>query len=465
MNFIKEFVDSVLIIDDEKKDILKLKESLETQDVWVTHCFPEELINESPIRHRTLLFMDLYLEDTADIKSVLSKYTRPILQKHFSNSRAYGIVIWSLHDDEISTFCEKIAEDTIHQKIYAPPIFIISLDKSRYLRTNDFSHIIDDLNEKLLESPAASFFMSWSISVTRALTNVVSDFFSLSPDFEDKEKKILRNLYLLAKNYTGLPDDQIADYPLYQDVYKAFNELIYSSLIYQQKNNFIDIFKNYEHSEEVDFSEEIMNFAKINEKYFIESILINNQNYIIPGSIFEIAGKNRIIRKLQFLNNFSRKSHFCRASAQKNARPVRKSTGFPNRSNNFLLVPDRPPAAKSIAIELTPPCDFSHKKLNSKLVGGFIIELPSEEKKVRELTEKFKKASFYPIWPVLAGTNRPQLMCFDFRCLLTVHDTDLKKSRKYKIILKAKYPLFSDILQKFSSYSARLGIASLMPKI
>ena len=51
----------------------------------------------------------------------------------------------------------------------------------------------------------------------------------------------------------------------------------------------------------------------------------------ITKKIFSLS--NRVVRKLQFLNNFLRKSHFCRALARKNARLVREPTGFPNKSN------------------------------------------------------------------------------------------------------------------------------------
>jgi hypothetical protein len=51
---------------------------------------------------------------------------------------------------------------------------------------------------------------------------------------------------------------------------------------------------------------------------------------------------NRVVRKLQFLNNFHIKKHFCRAevavgnlSARKNAGLVRELTEFPNKSNIY----------------------------------------------------------------------------------------------------------------------------------
>ena len=44
---------------------------------------------------------------------------------------------------------------------------------------------------------------------------------------------------------------------------------------------------------------------------------------------------NRVVRKLQFPNNFLLKTHFCRALARKNARLVREPMGFPHKSIYF----------------------------------------------------------------------------------------------------------------------------------
>jgi hypothetical protein len=265
--------------------------------------------------------------------------------------------------------------------------------------------------------------MSWSISIENALSRVVSDFFSLSPDFLDKDKKLLKNLYLLAKNHTGIPEDQLSNYPLYIDAYKSFDTLIHSSLMLQRKDILLDIFENYQHKDD-DFNKMLVNFSNINKKIFIETISPDDQKYILPGSVYEIVTDNKL-----------------------------------------LVIHEKPKKAKHIAIELTPPCDFSHKKVNSKLIGGFIIDLPIEEEKIYDYVNKtFKSDAKYLIWPISID-DRPQLICFDFRCLSTALDNDVKDPKNYKLLFRARNSLFSDILQKFSSHNARLGVANLQPKI
>ena len=44
-------------------------------------------------------------------------------------------------------------------------------------------------------------------------------------------------------------------------------------------------------------------------------------------------------------------------------------------------------------------------------------------------------------------------------------DENLKDDSKYRIIFRAKSKLFADILQKYSSYSARLGISNIIPEL
>jgi hypothetical protein len=425
MNLVEEFVESALIIDDKSDEIEGLKKSLEKQGIWVTHYLPDEILNADSIKHHSLIFLDLHLSNTKDITSILSIYTRPILKKHFSNNRAYGIVIWSLHDEEISVFHEKIIEDTAKNKIYTQPTFIVALDKTKYIKTQDYSKVADDLNTVLLESPAASFFMSWSVSVVKGISHAITDFFSLAPDFSDKENKIIGNLYLLAKNHAGLPEDQLIGYFLYRDAYKAFDELLYSSLYFQQKEILVDIFENYEHSKKSNFKEELLNFANFNERIFIEHIADVDQNYILPGSVYEVINPDEC-----------------------------------------LNIQGKPEISKSIAVELTPPCDFSHKKINSKLIGGFILDLPDDKEKIEKYVNKvFRADSKYLVWPLLIGGDKPKMICFDFRYISAVHDSDLKNKEKYKLIFRTKHSLFADILQKYSSHSARIGVASMKPEI
>jgi hypothetical protein len=71
----------------------------------------------------------------------------------------------------------------------------------------------------------------------------------------------------------------------------------------------------------------------------------------------------------------------------------------------------------------------------------------------------------YTIRPIMIeDATDVQFLCFDFRCLTAVSEAELKDKAKYKLIARARNTLFADILQKFSSHSARLGLASMLPE-
>lgn len=53
---------------------------------------------------------------------------------------------------------------------------------------------------------------------------------------------------------------------------------------------------------------------------------------------------------------------------------------------------------------------------------------------------------------------------FDFRYLYTPKTEDLRDKTKYKVLFRAKPKLFADILQKFSSHAARLGLSDITLK-
>ena len=56
-------------------------------------------------------------------------------------------------------------------------------------------------------------------------------------------------------------------------------------------------------------------------------------------------------------------------------------------------------------------------------------------------------------------------MCFDFRNIYAENDENLNDTSLYKLLFTVKHRLFADILQKFSSHAARLGLSIVQPDI
>jgi hypothetical protein len=83
----------------------------------------------------------------------------------------------------------------------------------------------------------------------------------------------------------------------------------------------------------------------------------------------------RVVRKLQFLNNFLRKLHFCRALARRNARLVREPTGFPNKS--IILKDDTVARATVLLLLYWQHCLKLHWGVKANLLSS---RLPSNRR-------------------------------------------------------------------------------------
>jgi len=425
---IEEFIDSVLIIDDKEEEINNLRNLLEEKDIWVTYFNPpkeKQEINSIPVvfRNRKLLFLDLRIDETKQTIDNISVIIRPLLQKIISKDfGSYGIVMWTKHDNHIMEFKSKIQND-INE--YQLPLFVIQMDKSKYLKEG-FDNILNDLEEKLQNSTAANFFINWSNLIQKGKDKAISSIFELVPDYQKQDKNLEFLLFKMAQNYTGIPFDKIdKNYPLSVDAIKAFNDLLIYEInalskpldIFKEKNKILfnredgnNTLPNTKINKVGD--ELVILFSKLNSKLLIDEVNIQ-QDKIIPGNVYEIKDKG-----------------------------------------SKLMLPNLPDGAVPVVIEMTPPCDFSNNKtVYPRVVSGYIKDVdfsnsPKGEKLYKEL------------WPVkLTSKDKPQIIVFDFSMLGFIEEEDLKDSSKYELLFRVKDKLFADILQKMSSYSARLGLS------
>nr|WP_315105853.1 hypothetical protein [uncultured Campylobacter sp.] len=414
---ITDFIDSVVIIDDKWKEIEELAKKLEEEDISVkmqiVNPQDKQFKNIIPLKkYRQLIFMDLSLDDSIDIKNNISTEIRPILSRILPKTKGcYGLVVWSKHTDDISILKEKLLED---KDRYCLPMFIVPFDKSQYLQ-NGYDNILNDLNKILQDDKTAYFFVNWMSSVKSASGKAISDIYSLVTDYDKQKTELMYILYKMALNHTGIPDDQVGGYDLTTDAYKAFDELLYSDLIKQQNKTSVNIFSpvpQNPYTRQEDRKNDI--YSEINSKLFIDTININ-QKVVVPGNVYEIVDPN-IIR---------------------------------------LELPKDVTAVKYIAIELTPPCDFSQKKkINSRLIKGLLCDI--------QYKEKFKKEYYYKdMFPLMIDKMTNLQLVLDFRYLEVIEDLKLQDEYLYKVLFRISPKLFADILQKFSSSYARLGLSKI----
>ena len=418
MAMITDFIDSVVIIDDKEEEIKKLAEVLLSEDISVKIQLVDpqdkQMRKIVPLKkYRQLIFVDLSLDDSIDVKTNISTEIRPILSKILPKTKGcYGLVVWSKHvNDDMLILKEKLLNDN---EKYCLPMFIISLDKSKYLR-DGYENILNDLDYILQSEKSAYFFVYWMNTVKSASNKAISDIYSLVPNYEKQNTELVYILYKMALNHSGIPEEKIKSYDSMTDAYKAFDELLYSDLINQLSKSSTDIFNQIPqnpYNGQKDKENEI--YSELNSKLFIDEIN-KNQDVIIPGNVYEIVNPSIV------------------------------KPGLPNNVD----------VEKYIAIELTPPCDFSQrKKVNSRLIKGFLCNI--------KYKEKFKKEYYYKdMFPLKVGNIKNLQFVLDFRYLEVVEDSELTNESNYKVLFKVTPKLFADILQKFSSSYGRLGLSNI----
>lgn len=422
---LKEFITSALIIDDSPDEVNQLKELLEENDIWTKHYTPLDLENISnPINNRKIIFLDLFLDESANKESNISKIRQYFSKLLGPNFGSYGVVLWTKHSEELSSFKEKIYKTGSK---YAPPLFVISMDKTRYLRENNFDNLLEDLERELMQDVSSSFFIEWNKSVKSGADQTIKSLYSLFETSDEKDMYFEAILYSLATNYVGVPKNIKDDYNefLQKDLIKSLMDTLQFEISnsYNQVDNLFKrrenmIFHDNEKSSEI----KMKSFSKLNS-----ILLLDNQNitqeYPLPGNIY--IKKKSTQKDIQYF-----KSIFNVAKID-----------------------------KIIVFDITPPCDFSNQKKggHSRIVQGVILDYN------KDLLKKCEGQRFYKIDPI-SISDESKMIILDFYRFNTISERTLSRKDQYEIIMRAKNSLFADILQKLSSHMSRIGISILDPK-
>lgn len=430
---LKEFITSALIIDDNPDEITKLKELLEENDIWTKHYTPIELDNISnPINNRKIIFLDLFLDEGVDITNNIAK-----IRKYFSNLLgpnfgSYGIVLWTKHSEMLPLFKEKIYK-TVGK--YTPPLFVVAMDKTPYLKNGTYSPLFQDIDNELMKNISSSFFIEWNKAVKSSSDSTIYKLYSLfdcteEESVEMREKYLETVMYELALGYSGLPKQYSEGENMFlqKELIKSLMDTLQFEII-QSYNSINELFKetfnlNFEQK---DTNLKFNIFSKLNRDLLLDSTSIS-QEYAIPGTIYKLNSQEHDSLHIKDVIT-----------------TVTKNEIDPN-------------ALDFIIVDISPPCDFSNSKKTkkSRTIEGAIINY---DKKLRD---KFKQERFYILHPVYID-DTPKTIIFDFYSFQTILENELLDKNKYTPFLRIKNSLFSDILQKLSSHTARVGVSMLYP--
>lgn len=448
---LNDILNRVLIIDDKEEEVSALRQVLAADDISVDYSKPDIPHDYKFRRNRQLIFMDLMLDGNINnLKSNISKIISILRNNLSPDFGLYGLVVWTSHYEERETLKEalgraykqdlqkaqkseeEIASADLESVSFntppiVPPLFVVSLDKTHYF-TNGYGNLLADLNNKIKEETSAYFFTTWYDSVVKGVKQTIVDIYSLAPEYPQQKKEISYLLYSIGLNHIGISKKNANGYDkITEDAFKAFDELL-SADLNSQEREIVDIFQHEPQKPwEKDFYKKLQVSANVNTKFFVDTKSLSDK-HIVPGYVYKVL-----------------------------------------MGDSPLIITDKPEGLKAynleyvnVAIELTPPCDFSNKRIGARLIGGFAFELKKEINKriLLELKKLLAVERYYKLCMVMLD-NKIMVYCFDFRYLYTPSDTELLDKAYYQLWFRAKPKLFADVLQKFSSHAARLGLSNI----
>lgn len=454
---IENMLDRVVVIDNREDEIEALVEMLREHDISVDMFVVGDDYKELPVltRNRQLIFIDLMLDENEDHTITNISRVIQILNRIVGTGFGpYGLVVWTKHTDKYKQLLTRFTSlasnstNTPHNQevkdeeeviidihLNNPPLFIIDIDKIQFKSTGEwvFNNLMSILNQKLQDSNASYFFLRW-LSVTRqASQDTISSIYNLTSDYQSKEAEISHILYKLAINHTGINHP----YPgLTSDTYKAFNDIIHPRINSLTCSDMLPDFSKIDIT--FKFADEDAVLAQLNAILFIDGIGID-QNEVIPGNVYQVMETDSPL--------------LVKTEERIKLKKKKANSNKMEEYRDYDCIP--------IAIELTPPCDFSNKKISSRLVGGYVIRYDLNESSKKKLASNDKTYVLPPV--IIPGDTAIKYVVFDFRHLYTPSDEQLKNPSKFKVLFRANHSLFSDILQKFSSHAARLGLNGLEP--
>ena len=490
MKILEDCITSAIIIDDHYDEVENLDKLLKSLGIYVEfHNYSGDfhIEGEGRLKNRNLIFMDLMLngnsgqlrENISIVISLLGKITNG------GFFGAYGLVVWTSHCEYVEelkealskaamipTTCECSDEEEvlIESHLENPPLFVIGLGKSKYNLGNGvykYDSLKEDLEQALSENKSAYFFVQWNASIERAKNHIANEFYQLGKDYEQRDRRLIYLLFELAKNHTGLQN--ASDYPyLTADAYKAFDELLYSKLYDEQKEATLPLFEEEMTSPFEKIEEKQTIAAILNRMFFIDDIGLSTKD-IVPGNIYRVKKDNSPLitsRKasVDLLEAETKKSNKIKMDNEKRRKNRPANPQLKEEIEPFI------PECWDVAIELTPPCDYSQgNRKMARLVGGYIFDIPmgksSEASTKSRIVEdgclpKSDSAKEYTIGPIMLE-NKVRYMVFDYTYLVTVSIETLKDTECYEVCYRAKPKLFAHILQRFSSHAARLGLSNI----
>ncbi len=410
---------SVVIIDDRVEEALPLLKVLSKHQVPVTYFMggePDEL-PEQPISNIRLLFLDLNLVDSTNIKTIRSALIKNLERIVSKENGPYIMILWSVNDFKYKDLVSELFENELQN---IKPIISLNLQKADYFETDEKSNlnplpnflvmIEEKLKEEMQRFGIFHIFILWENIVHESAKQTIKEFSTFYDPDENWNKKLSDIVFHLATAYAGKQLESNNKKDIIQNGLLTFNGAFLDTL----ENNVrsvgaIDVNIDFDQPEEV--LENIR--AKINSKLHL--IGAQDMKSIQPGNVYEISGKSNFI--------FDVKELF-------------------NEFDDYDGKQDFLKKIRYILLEISPSCDFAQNKWKlSRLLPG--VMWPSDhfsrksKKKNKEIV-LIKKADYIYASPVFEIDNLTFKLVFDFRYLTALSFEELDKLNKPDSLEKSK---------------------------
>ncbi len=348
------------------------------------------------------------------------------------------MVLWRKYIDEVKELQNKLIKD---KDDYTLPLFVFGMNKTEFEYYPE--RIFSEIAEKLKENTAASFYIKWSGVIEDAKSKILNDIFSLAGGYEYQNENLEFLLFQMAKNHIGISDEDLGEYEgLQKDAFNAFSELLA-----EDSKHFLPVDENCKLFDTVDnikfsFQKEDSEFCKKGNEFFCDGSQLG-KNDPTRDIIENELSKTYAMLNSKLLLDFQNYNLVLPGNIYK----IKNEKFYSNKMDTSRG--DIP-----IVIELTPPCDFAQKKnALPKFISGFITEF--------ENCEKVKGNAFYketyPLYLPEIDKDKIYGIILDFRYINNFSEDEVNSD--FEFLFRVKDKLFADILQKMSSYTARLGLS------
>lgn len=450
--------------DTESEAVKRHIEALNQQVLDIMAYSRMEYLADESLTGYSLIFLDIDfgIEHLTDVKNQVS-YAVRILKKALSEeSSPYGIVLWSKEPSYPLDGEDGDAESTsqyITKMLYGDglkgkpkPLFVVDIEKSSFVESEDYSRLIQTINEKLQADKMAKFFAHWQEEVIESTAHTYKDIQHYAETLAEESKQPLETEFFnilkhATYTYFGFSWGQDVDI---SDVLSRYSFSYMSSQLCDKLNS---NFCQKHISGVFDDSGDV-----IREKSCSDGLIVKECHSKLckilkkHGHNFEESAKKTLAEAVNKVSSKSNNIKLQSVLAKLNCRSLFDLVRSDLKDLSGLIYVASIEHKANVYLNITPPCDIAQNKKDAKIYLAGQLRKYSLYSKALENYSKKEGDRFYKTPPALFDENSYFVFQFDLRNILRTLADDEKIAR---YILKDS--AFADLMQKFGQYNSRLG--------